>query len=457
MDDKNITLAKRIATAIANEGGRAYYVGGYVRDQILGVENKDIDIEIHGITIDILEKILLSFGKPISMGNSFGIYQLQNANVDISLPRSGEDLYKIDPFIGIEAAAGRRDFTINALMQDILTNEVIDFFGGREDIDNRIIRQVSNHTFISNPLRVFRAAQFAARFSFSVDNKTSLSASEINLSTIASERVYSELEKALLKAEKPSAFFEELRKMNQLSVWFPELAALIDVLQNPVHHPEGNVWIHTMQVLDEAAKLREKSYHPYWFMLSALCHDYGKALTTEEQSGTLHAYGHEIEGLLLTEHFLNRLTSNFKLTQYVLNMVELHMKPNSMARNTESVKSFMKLFDQSICPEDLLLLSKADYLGRVGEETDVELQINNYKPTEAKLHDMLSRFRKEMAQPYVRGRDLVEAGIEPGALMGEALQYAHKLRIAGLPKNEQLRQTLGWIHAAERKQKRSKS
>ena len=229
MTDRNIEMARRIAAAVQKAGGRTYFVGGYVRDLLLGRENKDIDIEVHGISVQALEKVLDMLGQRLTMGASFGIMGLRHYDLDIAMPRSetatgrGHKDFEVfvDPFIGEEKAARRRDFTMNALMQNVLTGEILDFFGGKEDILRRRIRHVNETTFVEDPLRVLRAAQFAARFGFEVDEETVALSSGMDLSALPGERILLELEKALLKAARPSRFFEELRKMDQLSEWTP--------------------------------------------------------------------------------------------------------------------------------------------------------------------------------------------------------------------------------------------
>ncbi|MBR0219029.1 MAG: HD domain-containing protein [Clostridia bacterium] len=460
-ENKNILMAQRIAAEVRKAGGRTYYVGGFVRDLMMGLENKDIDIEVHGVPVQTLESILDGLGERLTMGASFGVMGLRHFDLDIAMPRSevatgrGHKDFAVfvDPFLGAEKAARRRDFTVNAMMQDVLTGDVLDFFGGREDLMRKRIRHVDDRTFAEDPLRVFRAAQFAARFGFTVAEETTAISAGMDVAALAGERVMGELEKALLKAPKPSVFFEELKKMHQLSRWFPELEALTGIPQNPVHHPEGDVWTHTMQVLDEAAALREEAREPLWFMLAALCHDFGKAAATEEINGALHAYGHERLGLPLAERFLGRITSEVKLTKYVLNMTELHMQPNKKAREASHEKSFMTMFDQSICPEDLLLVAKADHMGRMEPGMKREPVAESYAETERRLREMLAVYQDRMSRPYVMGRDLIAAGMQPGPLISEALAYAHKLRLAGVAKEEQLRQTLGYMRKTGQKGK----
>lgn len=453
MTDRDIEMAHKVAAAVQQAGGRTYFVGGYVRDLLLGRDNKDIDIEVHGVSVQCLEEILDQLGERLSMGASFGVMGLRHYDLDIAMPRSetatgrGHKDFEVfvDPFLGEEKAACRRDFTMNALMQDVLTGEILDFFGGKDDILRRRIRHVNDQSFAEDPLRVFRAAQFAARFGFEVAEETTALSSTMDVAALPGERIMLELEKALLKAPQPSLFFEELRKMNQLSVWFPETEGLIGVPQNERYHPEGDVWVHTMQVLDEAAGMRKEVSEPLWFMLSALCHDYGKQLVTSRDDGSFHAYGHEKAGIPLVREFLGRITREVKLIDYVLNMTELHMEPNQKARDGAHIKSFMKMFDRSVNPKDLILLAKADHLGRIGEKSDRGTLEAEYEETGHILESMLAEYEDRMRRPYVMGRDLVEAGVQPGPVFTEALEYAHKLRLAGVPKEEQLSQTLGMI------------
>ena len=439
--------------AVQQAGGRTYFVGGYVRDLLRGQDNKDIDIEVHGVSVPCLEEILDQLGERQTMGASFGIMRLRHYDLDIAMPRSETDNGRghkdfevfVDPFLGEEKAACQRDFTMNALMQDVLTGEILDFFGGKDDIIHRRIRHVNDQTFTEDPLRVFRAVRFAACLGFEVAPETIALSSTVDVAVLPGERIMPELEKALLKAPQPSLFFEELREMNQLSVWFPETEGLIGVPQNARYHPEGDVWVHTLQVLDEAAGKRKEASEPLWFMLSALCHDYGKQLVTAEKNGAIHAYNHERAGLPLVRSFLKRITKEIKLKNYVLNMTELHMGPNQMVRDGANIKSFMKLFDRSVNPKDLILLAKADHMGRMGEKSDRGTMEAEYAEVEHKLNEMLAEYEDRMNRPYVMGKDLVEAGVQPGPMFTAALEYAHKLRLSGIPKKQQLSQTLAMI------------
>lgn len=449
LDDQK--MAREVAQLVAEKGGRTFYVGGFVRDALIHRENKDVDIEVHGITPRELEEILDSLGQRIAVGESFGIFGLKGYSLDIAMPRKEEargqghkdfDIF-VDPFIGTEAAARRRDFTFNALMQDVLTGEIVDHFGGVEDLKTGILRHVNDESFAEDPLRVLRAAQFAARFGFRVAEKTIALCRQMQLQHLPRERIEGELKKALLKADRPSIFFEELRRMDQLDVWFPELKALVGVEQNPVYHSEGDVWTHTMMVLDEAAKLRQRASEPYWFMLAAVTHDFGKAVCTEDKDGVLHAYQHETMGLPLAERFLRRITWESKLIEYVLNMVEYHMKPNTVAGARSAKKVTTRMFDKSVDPEGLICIALADDRGRITQASAAD--------HEAFLYERLEGFRELMARPYVMGRDLIEAGLKPGVEFTEILAHAHKLRLAGVPKDSALKQTLAYARQVYRK------
>lgn len=442
LDDMKTAIL--LSKLIAEKSGTAYFVGGFVRDKFMKHENKDIDIEVHGISADVLEEILDSIGKRIEIGESFGIYGIKGCCLDIALPRKEHLCGKghrdfnidVDPFIGTEKAALRRDFTINALMENIITGEVIDHFGGISDINDKIIRHVSDKTFWEDPLRVLRAAQFAARFEFDIADETLLLCRNIDLSTLSKERIEAELVKALLKAERPSIFFESLRKMDQLGTWFAEVEMLIGVPQNSKYHMEGDVWNHTMMVIDEAAKYRDRSTYPYGFMMTALVHDFGKAICTEKKNGVYHAYEHETKGLTIVKRFLKRITNEKKLIHYVMNMTELHMKPNVLANAEASVKSTNKMFDSSVSPIDLIYISQSDDKGR---KTLVQS-----KSTEEFLLKRLDIYNKIMEKPYVTGKDLIDAGLLPNENFKEVLSYAHKLRLANIDKESALKQTISY-------------
>ena len=438
------TIAEKIAHMVGEKGGRTFYVGGFVRDKILGIESKDMDIEVHGIMPEILLEILSEVGEPLSYGRSFGVYSLSGYDIDVAMPRKERATGKghrdfevlVDPFIGTETAARRRDFTMNSVMEDVLTGEVVDHFGGMQDLKKGVIRHIDPETFVEDPLRVFRAAQFASRFGFSVADETLELCRGMDLSALSRERVEGELKKALLKGKKPSIFFEVLRSVGGLDVWFPEIKVLIGLEQDPEFHPEGDVWTHTMEVLDRAAMYRAETEKPYPFMLLALTHDFGKAVTTEKKNGRIHSYEHEIKGLPLIEEFLNRITGEKDVLGYVLNMVPLHMKPNVVAASKSAVKVTNRMFDKAAAPGDLIYFAMSDKPVMSGD--------NPFTGDPDFLFERYEIYKATMAKPYVTGSDLIEAGLEPGGSFADILAYAHKLRLAGTEKESALKQTLAY-------------
>ena len=222
--NKDILLASKVK----EKGGRAFYVGGYVRDLLLNIPNKDIDIEVHGIAEKDLVAILNEIGEVDYYGRSFGIYALRHEDIEVALPRSEKVLgtghrdfeISVNPDMGYKNAALRRDFTINALMMDVLSHEILDYFNGIYDLNKGIIRHVNDVSFVEDPLRVYRAAQFASRFGFKIDERTVELCKGIDTFVLSRERIEEELKKALLKAERAEIFFECLKEMNQKDVWF---------------------------------------------------------------------------------------------------------------------------------------------------------------------------------------------------------------------------------------------
>lgn len=436
--------AEEFAALAASAGGRAYFVGGCVRDKFLGIESKDLDIEVHGIRSSELERILDSVGGAAKVGESFGVYKLFDCDIDIALPRTevttgeGHKDFEVvvNPMLDVKEAARRRDFTMNALYEDILTGEVIDCYGGMGDMKAGVIRHVDDRTFGEDPLRALRGAQFAARFDMRLDDATVELCRTMRLCNLPSERIAEETKKALLKARRPSIYFRVLREMNQLDGWFGEVKSLIGVEQNPCFHPEGDVFEHTMLVLDHAASCREQASWPLGLMVSALCHDMGKPEATfTREDGRIVSYGHENVGVQAAREFVARVFHEKRLAKYVANMVKLHMRPGSLLNSGATDKSFNRLFDESCCPSDLCLLARADWEGSTGGEP--------FATVENRLAGHLERFEELMARPYVTGSDLIAEGIEPGAEMGEVLKFAHKMRLSGVSKGEAIRQCLG--------------
>ena len=440
---RELEIARQLAEAVFEDGGRAYFVGGYVRDARMGVQTKDIDIEVYGIAPARLRELLSRFGQVFEKGASFGVLSLEHTNLDIAMPRresrTGErhtdfDV-SVDPALSTQEASRRRDFTVNAMMMDVLSGEIIDHWGGLRDLESGVLRHVAADTFPEDALRVFRAAQFAARFEMRVAPETVELCRGMDVRALTRERVFEETAKALLKAKQPSVFFAVLEEMNHLEEFFPEVAATRGVPQNPKYHPEGDVYRHTMLVLDQAAALRHRAVEPLFFMFAALCHDLGKIDSTRmEPDGRITSHMHPASGRPLAERQLRRLSDNARLLRYVDDMVGNHMRPNAMAMCQSKKKKTRLLFDASVCPEDLILLSRADASGQLSGPYDERL--------EQFLLERLRDWREAAAQPMVTGQDLIAAGLTPDERFKPMLERARVLRFAGLSKERALAQVL---------------
>ena len=203
--------------------------------------------------------------------------------------------------ITIEQDLARRDITINSMAQDVLTGEIVDPFGGRKDLEKRIIKATTEH-FLEDPLRVYRVARFACSLDFNVDEDTlkMMNGLKEELNTLSVERVFIEFSKALGE-KKPSIFFEVLKRADVLDVHFLEIYNLIGALQPLEHHPEGDSFNHTMLALDKCAELTDDLE----IRFSTLVHDLGKGITPKNQYP--HHYGHEINGVNLVVQFGNRI------------------------------------------------------------------------------------------------------------------------------------------------------
>src|ERR1051325_5690801 len=310
-DQKVISLAQ----AIHDAGGRALLVGGCVRDTLMGVQPKDWDLEVYELDAQRLRKLLDQFGPVNVVGEAFTVYKL-GRHLDVSIPRRegksgrGHKAFVIegDPEMSVAVAARRRDFTINAILQDPLTGELIDPFEGRLDLERKILRAVSAETFPEDSLRVLRAAQFASRFQFDIDPDTVELCRTIDLSDLPAERIWGEFEKLLLQSPRPSIGLGWVQALGVLNKLFPEINALIGVPQDPEWHPEGDVFVHTQLTIDRARELIHELPYPrqVTVMLAALAHDFGKPATTEFIDGRLRSRGHEAAGAAPAESFLGR-------------------------------------------------------------------------------------------------------------------------------------------------------
>lgn len=419
----NIT---KISDALHDAGGHCYVVGGFVRDSILGVGSKDIDIEIHNLSQEKVEEVLSSFGGVDIVGKSFGVYNLHGMDVDWSLPRTekstgdGHDDFEVSvaPFLGITKALRRRDFTINAMAYSLKDGRIVDPFNGREDIYFRNLVHVDKETFVEDPLRVLRGAQFCARFlltpSFATIDLCSLMVDTFK--SLPRERVLGEMQKLLLKGKRPSLGINFLRMTGWL-VHFPELEILFSTPQDPRHHPEGSVGIHTMQVIDRAADLRDDlmGQTKLIYMLACLLHDVGKPATTViHDDGSITSHAHESEGVDVARTFLSRLTNEESLIEDVCALVKDHMFPHYCDKAKAS--SFRRL-QKRVDPLLLLRVAKAD-----GDSKSSSLD-HYYKS----IMTLGTSSPKTNRQTVVHGRDLIARGMTPGPEFGRIIAACEEI------------------------------
>ena len=429
--------AREIATAVRRAGGRALIVGGWVRDRVMGRESKDLDIEVYGLPSDLLRDLLQSFGRVETVGESFQVYKA--GDIDVSLPRResksgrGHRGFDVtgDPDMSVEDAARRRDFTINAIAWDPLTDEYLDPFDGRGDIARRLLRAVDPATFPDDSLRVLRAVQFAARLDFALDEATRALCRRIPLDDLPAERVWGEFEKLLL-APRPSVGFTLAMDLDVVPRLFPELQALAGCPQEPEWHPEGDVWVHTLQVIDEARLRIDDLPRPQQLaiMLGAVCHDFGKPATTAAIDGRIRSMDHEEQGVEPARVFLDRLNvhsiDGYDVRRQVLGMTAQHLKPGMWfkVRGEVGDGAFRRLA-QKVDLELLARLAKADCEGRRPGRFDCSA-----------MDWFLERARALGVEhrppaPLLLGRHLLALGLRPGPRVGDILKAIYEQQLDG--------------------------
>jgi tRNA nucleotidyltransferase (CCA-adding enzyme) len=436
---------EQLALAVREAGGLAMLNGGCVRDAIMGREIKDWDVEVYRIEPGRLRHLLDGLGDVNVVGEAFTVYKL-GQDLDVSLPRrerkigTGHRGFVIegDPEMSFEEACRRRDFTVNAILQDPLTGEIVDPFNGRADIESGVLRMVSADTFAEDSLRVLRAAQFAARFEFEVEPATAKLCSSIDVTDLPRERIWGELDKLLLRAERPSIGLRLLYDWGVVGQLFPELRALVGVPQEPEWHPEGNVDVHTLMVVDEARKLIDHLDYPRQVavMIGALAHDLGKPPTTEFIDGRTRSRGHDEAGIPPTIDLLDKLgiytINGFDVREQVIQLVRYHLKPGEFykAKNPVGDGAFRRLA-RKVEPDLLYRVAKADSLGRNPD------WLPEYKRFGSEAQEWFIAKVRELEieqrppQPILMGRHLLEMGLEPSPDFKRILDAVYEMQLDG--------------------------
>lgn len=430
----------RLFKHLSQHGIKPILVGGFVRDTFTGHPTHDLDIELYGVTsIESLETLLRPFGKLNLVGKSFGVLKLsyEGYSIDFSPPRSesksgfGHKGFEMEWFSELDftTAARRRDFTINAIGYDPLTDTLLDPFNGCEDLKHKRLQCVDPETFIDDPLRVLRAVQFAARYELTCDHRLlDLCRNMIAqgaLNELPKERIFEEFKKLLLLSAHPSIGMKLLREMGGLSFFSP-LEKLELTPQDTVSHPEGSVWIHTLMTLDVMASLRQgENQTDMALMLAALLHDIGKPDTTIDPDGMLNAPKHAEEGVEIAQKWLDRITEDKALISRVLPLIRYHGWPRKLYRSQANESEILRL-STLVNIHDLIILAEADFFGR---------EFNTPRPEHFEAGEWLYERANALGvlhhppAPLVMGRDLIKLGLKPSVEFKSILEAAFEAQL----------------------------
>lgn len=439
---------KSIAKEISSKGGKVYYVGGYVRDKILGRENTDIDVEIYGIEVKEVEEILGKYGKVDTVGAVFGVLKVHGLDIDFTFPRTENKkgnkhtdfVVTVNPMMTEKEAGKRRDFTMNTIMENVLTGEIIDNYGGVSDIKKKTLRYVDRETFVEDSLRALRGCQFSARFGFDIDTSVIEVCKGMEYRNLSIERINEEFKKLLLKGKYVSKGLRYMKEMGILKQLLPEIDSLSGIEQNKEFHAEGDVWEHTLLVVDEASKLKNKSSDPLLFMYASLLHDIGKIYVTKQASdGRIMSHNHDIVGSERFEETLRKMETSNKMNKQISYLIKNHMKAHRLLEMKQyKVKKLM--VEGNI--KDLLLLNLADEKGRISEKYSSDNANKEYKE-KLNLVRSLSKGAEYSITPYIQGKDLIRLGYKPSKEIGEMLKYGFDLQLQGREKHEIIKTLLG--------------
>lgn len=422
----------RLCESVREAGGRAMLVGGSVRDRLLGIESKDFDIEVYGLEPARLRSVLERLGQVNTVGEHFAVYKLvfhrartqERFEIDVSLPRreskSGRGhrgfVIEGDPSMTFEEASRRRDFTINAILYDPLTDETIDPYGGKDDFEQRILRAVAADTFVEDSLRVLRAVQLAARFEMRIDPATAELCRTIDLSDLPHERIWGEIEKWLTLAERPSIGLNVALELGVLDKLFPEIRVLAGSRQHKEGQSETDSFTHTKRALDEAASLVADlcKARCITIMLATLCHDLSTGL-----SGERDLTGH-------AKSLLGRLgvhtVAGYDVRSQVVAVVSEQLKPMTFYHGHATDGDFRRLAQRV----------EIDLLYRVAKASALTGDVSSIDAVDWFMERARSLgVEHGPPPPLLQGRHLLEIGFEPGPQMGEVLRRVYELQLDG--------------------------
>ena len=413
--------ARRIVDVLRRQGFAAMWVGGAVRDGLLGRPPHDIDL----VTSARPAEILQLFPDARQVGVSFGVLLVAQDGIVYEVASGREERAYLDGRHPSEVKytadlardVRRRDFTVNALLYDPLTGTVIDYVGGLDDLDRGVVRTVgpARQRFREDYLRLLRLVRFAARLGFAIDPAARAAAAELAelAGRLAAERVRQELE-AILTGPRPDWALGCLEEIGVLRAVLPEVAALRGIPQNPLFHPEGDVWAHTLLMLHHLVRPAPA------LAWSVLLHDVGKAPSLHfDEAGEPHFYGHESLGAAMVPEIAARLRFSRALTEQVAAAVRTHMR-YAAVREMRPAK-----------------------LARLLADPDFPLQLELHRLDCLSSHRLMEGFvflldalseqpeRRELPAPLLTGRDLIAAGFRPGKAFKIMLDAVREAQLAG--------------------------
>jgi tRNA nucleotidyltransferase (CCA-adding enzyme) len=456
--DLNVPIpdtAHSIVRTVASRGGRALVVGGSVRDAARGSASKDVDLEVYGLSPEDLRETLENAGFRVGLvGQSFAVLKVRDesgAAVDVNLPRResksgrghrGFDV-EADPWLPVEVALRRRDFTFNAMAWDPLTGELVDPYGGLEDLQAGRLRATSE-AFVEDPLRVLRGMQMAARFDLRLDPGTREMCRRMRdeYGELSIERVWTEWEKWARLATRPSRGLELLRETGWVGA-YPALESLIGCPQEPEWHPEGDVWTHTLLVCDAASRIADReSLEPgrrVELLLAAAAHDLGKPETTvRDEEGRVRSPGHT-QSVETVEGWLSRIGCPLRLHAPVLALVRRHLDHLGFVGSARHVRRLSRdLGESGTTIEQLVHLIEADAEGRPPLAGGLPEQARELWRVAQEV-----RAAEAAPAPILMGRHLLDLGFEPGPELGRWLALAYDAQLDG--EFEDLEGALRWV------------
>ncbi|PNV84318.1 MAG: CCA tRNA nucleotidyltransferase [Sulfurimonas sp.] len=375
-------------------GIKPIIVGGFIRDSLVHIDSKDIDIEVYGISSFLeLQNILNEFGTVNVVGKSFGVCKLyfEDYDLDFSFPRVDNKVQSghrgfditIDTTLDFKTATSRRDFTMNSVGYDVCEKKILDPFGGIEDFKNKTLRAVNLESFGEDPLRVLRAVQFAARFELKIEDNLFSTCKDMVLNgllkELPKERVFEEIKKLLLYAKKPSRGFELLKEFG------------------------SDLYTQNISVIDEIAKQRiTNNQTNLVLMLAALCYNFSQKET---------------------QNFIEKLTHEKELLQKSLLLVKKHKEIDTLYKNGISDYHIYKL-SADVNIEELLILSSSIYFANHSSKI---YKIGEEVKKRAKELDILNK----KLPAILMGRDILKFGIEPSPLFSEILNSAYEAQMHG--------------------------